>query len=266
MFTDQQLREFWEQGYVCLGQVASDEEVEALRTRMDDIMQGRYGYPGMFFQLDSDSGSYGDVPGAVGFSGPSVNYRKIQDLERDDVFLRYMQHPVFHSICRQLIGEGISVFRSMFMNKPPHKGTRLPYHQDGGSQWKLTLDPILTVWTALDDATVENGCVEIIPGSHQLGLLSERGHTITPEQEAKYCSDERGVFLPARAGEAMVLHNWLLHRSGVNRTERPRRAFSSCYMDVATRRVGEPDASFPQIFGEGALEPSACEPEIAAAH
>jgi len=206
----------------------------------------------MFFQLDSQSGEYGDLwKNAAGFQGPTLNYRKIQDLERDPVFLAYIQHPCFRELTRALVAEEISVFRAMFMNKPALRGTELPYHQDGGSQWGLDRERFVTVWTALDDATVENGCVQVIPGSHRLGLLSERGHTITPEQEARYCRDEESLFLEVKAGEAVLLHNYLLHRSGVNTIERPRRAFSVVYMDAATRRVKDGGA-FPRVFGAGA--------------
>ena len=254
MLTEKQFRQFHEEGYISLGQVASDAEIEGLRTRMDDIMMGRVLYEGMYFQLDSETGAYGDVKGGGRkFLGPSVNYRKIQDLELDDRFLRYLQHPRFQGITGQLIGPHISVFRSMFMNKPPQKGTLLPYHQDGGSGWGLTIAPILTVWTALDDATQENGCVQIIPGSHRLGLLSERGHTISAEHEAQHAKDEDSVFLEAKTGEVFVLHNWLLHRSGVNTIDRPRRAFSVCYMDAATRSI-KTGEGFPVVFGQGALK------------
>jgi hypothetical protein len=51
------------------------------------------------------------------------------------------------------------------------------------------------------------------------------------------------------------LHNYLLHRSGVNTIDRPRRAFSVVYMDAATRRTSD-GSTFPRIFGEGALVPA----------
>ncbi|MBI4530828.1 MAG: phytanoyl-CoA dioxygenase family protein [Candidatus Latescibacteria bacterium] len=254
MLSEQQLEQFHRNGYVRLGQVATDEEIDGLRVRIDDIMMGRIRYDGMFFQLDSETGVYADVKGGGNqFLGPSINYRKIERLELDDRFLRYVQHPHVQEITEQLIGPHISVFRCMFMNKPPKRGTVLPYHQDGGSSWNLTIDPILTVWTALDEATKENGCMQIIPGSHKLGLLSERGHTISAEHGAQYAKDEDSIFLEAKVGEVFVLHNWLLHRSGVNTIERPRRAFSVCYMDAATRstRNGQ---GFPVVFGHGALK------------
>lgn len=252
-------RHLWQQfereGYLRLGQVAADSELSALQRRMDDIMLGRIRYNDMFFQLDSETGEYGNVPSGGRWAGATLAYRKIEVLERDALFLGYMQHPIFREITRRVYGEDVSVFRAMFMNKPAGRGTVLPYHQDGGTQWALDRNPLITVWTALDDATIENGCVQVIPGSHRLGLLSERGHTITPEQEAAHCRDEESVFLDAKAGEAILLHNWLLHRSGVNTIDRPRRAFSVCYMDGATRSTVNPESrTFARIFGADALE------------
>lgn len=254
MLTATQMRQWEDDGYVRLGQVMSDDQLAGLQARIDDIMMGRVVYEGMFFQPDTTSGDYGDLKFSQGYVGPTLSYRKIQDLERDPLFLAFMQHPLFEGICRQLIGEQISVFRAMFMNKPAHQGTVLPYHQDGGTQWGLDREKFITMWTALDDATVENGCVEIIPGTHRLGLLSERGHTITAEQEREHCDPSRAILLDAKAGETILLHNYLLHRSGVNTIERPRRAFSVVYMDGATRRVKD-GAAFPMVFGEGALVP-----------
>src|SRR4051812_27343999 len=240
-------KQFWEEnGYLRLGQVASDAELAALQERIDAIMLGKVAYPGMFFQMDSQTGEYGDLRGK-GWEGPSLAYRKIQDLEQDPLFLGYMRHPRFRELTRELVGESVSVFRAMFMNKPARRGTVLPYHQDGGTQWGLDRERFVTVWTALDDAAIANGCMQVIPGSHRLGLLSDRGHTITPEQEARYCRDEDSLYLEARAGEAFLLHNYLLHRSGVNRIERPRRAFSVVYMDGATRRLKD-GGTFPQVF------------------
>jgi ectoine hydroxylase-related dioxygenase (phytanoyl-CoA dioxygenase family) len=254
MLTDAQWARFEEEGYLRLGQVASDAELHALQVRMDEIMLGKVRYEGMYFQIDSATGVYTDVGAGGQWAGATLNYRKIETLERDEHFLRYMQHPLFREITRRLYGEDVSIYRAMFMNKPALRGTVLPYHQDGGEQWGLDRHPLITIWTALDDATIENGCVQVIPGSHKLGLLSEWGHTITAEQEAEYCKEENSVFLEAQAGEAILLHNWLLHRSGVNTIDRPRRAFSVCYMDGATRSTRNLARTFPRIFGANALQ------------
>ena len=253
MLSEMEWKQFERDGYLRLGHVATAEELCALQTRIDEIMLGQVRYEGMYFQLDSETGVYADVGPGGSWAEPTLAYRKIEMLEQDPLFLRYMQHPRFHEITHRVYGEDVAIYRAMFMNKPAHRGTILPYHQDGGSQWGLDRNPLITIWTALDDATVENGCMQVIPGSHHHGLFSEHGHTITSEQEAEFARDEDSIFLEAKEGEAILLHNWLLHRSGVNTIERPRRAFSVCYMDAATRAVRDPDYRFPKIFGKGAL-------------
>jgi hypothetical protein len=254
MFSEEQLRLYDAQGYLHLGRTLSAEELRALQNRIDDIMLGRTVYPGMYFQIDSPSGDYGDLASS-GYEGPSLNYRKIQDLERDSLFLAFLQKPLFREIAEPLVGERVSVFRAMFMNKPAHRGTVLPYHQDGGTQWHLDRERFFTVWTALDPATRANGCVQVIPGSHKLGLLSEHGHTITREQENRHCPEGDSVYLEVEPGESVLLHNYLLHRSGVNSTPIPRRAISVVYMDAETRSTRD-GTTFPVVFGEGALASS----------
>jgi ectoine hydroxylase-related dioxygenase (phytanoyl-CoA dioxygenase family) len=157
-------------------------------------------------------------------------------LEFDPLFLAYMQRPIFREICAHVYGADtpIAAFRAMFMNKPARKGTFLPWHQD---RWThLDRDPLITVWTALDPATIGNGCVQVIPGSHRQGLInpSHPSGFLTQEQAAQHAPPEKVVYLELAAGECALLHNYLLHASDVNRTDISRRAFSVCYMDART--------------------------------
>ena len=84
----------------------------------------------------------------VGNQEATLNYRRIDDLEQDPLFLAYMQKPLIRQITRRYIGEDVAVFRSMFMNKPAERGTELVWHQDIGVGWKIDTNPIITVWTA----------------------------------------------------------------------------------------------------------------------
>lgn len=237
--TPEQWRSYEENGYLKLGRLLDDGELKSLQERINQIMLGQASldYGRILMQLDSDSGKYEDIKVATrGHKGATLNYRKIQDLEYDDLFRRYMERPIFQDICRRVYGADtpVAAFRAMFMNKPAHKGTFLPWHQD---RWtNLDRDPLITVWTALDPATVANGCVQIVPGTHRLGLIN-RSHPsgfLTPEQAREYCPAEKVVYLELKAGEVALLHNWLLHSSDVNKTDIPRRAFSVCYMDGRT--------------------------------
>lgn len=262
-FTEQQWREYDERGFLKLGKVLSDDELEELRSRIDDIMLGRVRYPDMLMQLDLGGGYDNTAPQTKSFKGATLDYRKIEQLEKDALFLAYMRKPVFRDICARIYGShaSISAYRSMFMNKPARLGTVLPYHQDGGDIWKLDRDPLLTVWTALDPATVANGCVKVFPGTHRLGLVSKFGHTLSEENLARHCPEEKAVHVELEPGEAFVMHNWLIHGSGINNTDIPRRGFSVCYMDARTTHVPTGER-FPVIFGEGAVQ--AVEPELVA--
>src|SRR5437773_152261 len=142
--TDQQWAQYEEQGYLHLGRTLSDADLAALQKRIDDIMLGRAAldYARIMMQLDTDTGRYEDMlPQTPGHKGSTLNYRKIQNLEADSLFLGYMQRPIFRDICTRVIGKGkpVACFRAMFMNKPAHKGTFLPWHQD---RWNhLDRDP-----------------------------------------------------------------------------------------------------------------------------
>merc|ERR1712048_581718 len=80
-----------------------------------------------------------------------------------------------------------------------------------------------------------NGCVEVVPGSHKLGLLSQRGHTLSAQQLEKHDVESRKKAVPVARGESVLMHNYLIHRSGTNPTSRPRRAFSVNYADGRTK-------------------------------
>lgn len=257
MISEKQWQQYEQDGYLLLGKAMSDVDLHELQTRIDDIMMGRASidYNLLLMQLDSEDGKYENAgTQSVGHKGATLNYRKIQELEHDPLFLEYMQRPIFREICAHVYGAStpIAAFRAMFMNKPAHKGTLLPWHQDRWSY--LDRDPQITVWTALDPATKANGCVQVIPGSHKLGLINPE-HTsgfVTEEQAQKYAPESETIYLELEAGEAMLLHNWLLHRSDTNATDIARRAFSVCYMDAGTQTSnGE---KYSTIFGEGALQ------------
>lgn len=239
LITDAQWRQYERDGYLKLGKVLSDADLRALQQRIDDIMLGKakVDYSKLLMQLDSETGKYEDAGvQSRGHKGATLNYRKIQELEQDDLFLTYMSRPIFREICRRTYGNAaISSFRAMFMNKPARKGTFLPWHQD---RWTyLDKDPQITVWTALDPATKANGCVQVVPGSHTQGLInpSHLSGFLTPEQAAQHATPDKIVYLELQPGEVALLHNYLLHASDVNKTDVSRRAFSVCYMRADTK-------------------------------
>ncbi len=254
---DASWRTYEQQGFLRIGHVLRDDELAVLCERIDRIMMGEADLPydRMLMQLDAGTLPYdAEAPQSKGFKGPTLNYRKIEQLELDLVFLEYIRRPIFEQICRRVYGaKPVAVYRTMFMNKPAGAGTFLRWHQD---RWtSLDRDPQLTIYTALDAATVENGCVQIIRGSHhRLINPQQTAGFLEDDQMAEHCPEDKVEFLELEAGEVALLHNWMLHRSDVNRSDRPRRALSVCMMDAATRWSGNGEpAGYPVIFGQGAM-------------
>ncbi len=230
---DAALAHFREHGWARLGKVLSDEYAALLRARADDVMLGRFTHESLFFQADSASGKYDDLAFGQGWHGPSLDYRKIEKLEVEPAFCAWIENPLFRSLTRKGIGESVSLYRAVLWTKSAAGGTELPYHQDGGRFWGVDRDPTLQVWTALDDAPAEAGCVEVASGTHLAGLVGPDGGGVPDEAVARV--SPVATPLPVRAGEALLIHNHVWHRSGRNTSGQPRRAFAISFMDGATR-------------------------------
>lgn len=230
---DEVLAAFAAEGWARVGRVVSDATLAALRERADDLMLGRVVHEGLFFQHDAPTGQYGDLEYGKGWQGPSVDYRKLEKLELDPLFRAFLANPLFERIARALIDGPIALYRAALFGKGAAGGSELPWHQDGGRFWGVDRPPTLQIWTALDDAPAAAGCLEVAPGTHRAGLATPLGGVVPADRVHAY--DGPRLLVPAVAGEVLLVHNHLWHRSGRNDTGRPRRAVTLCLMSAATR-------------------------------
>jgi hypothetical protein len=222
-------------GFARLGPVLSAAGIEALRERADDLMLGRVVYPDLFFQLDATTGHYEDAPLKLGWQGPSLSYRKLEKLEQDPRFCAWLNNPLFERVARARVSGDIAIYRAILFNKGAAAGSDIPWHQDGGDLWGLSVAPTLQIWTALDAAPLDGGCLEFLPGSHRRGLATPLGGIVPRRMIDDARAEEHSVKVPVAAGEALLIHNSVWHRSGRNRPGERRLAFSVCYMSAATR-------------------------------
>jgi ectoine hydroxylase-related dioxygenase (phytanoyl-CoA dioxygenase family) len=164
------------------------------------------------------------------------------------------------NVVQRLIGPAIAVENTFLIIKWPDTGFVVPVHQDGIND-RIVLDPArsLAVWLAISEATRENGCLEVVPGSQVAGYrpyeraqgasTSEGGCPLTA------CTGEREHgFIPVvlGVGEACAMDVRLLHRSGPNRADQPRIGLNIRY--VAPGGAQMRDGSNPSLFavtGEG---------------
>lgn len=138
-------------------------------------------------------------------------------------------NPAFLVPASQLLGGPVRFWHDQLFVKPSHHGGVVAWHQDY-SYWTRT-QPLahLTCWIGLDDSTMENGCVQYVPGSHLWPDLPKP--VLTGELEAIMDGlpvETRNQFKPVPAelkqGESSFHHARTMHGSARNDTDRPRRA------------------------------------------
>ncbi len=137
-------------------------------------------------------------------------------------------HPAFTVKASQLLGGRVRFWHDQLFVKPAHHGGVVAWHQDY-SYWTRTR-PLahVTVWIALDDATLDNGCVHFVPGSHRWPLLPKPRlagdmDAIRPLLDPARLAAFRPVASELVAGFASFHHPLTLHGSFPNASERPRR-------------------------------------------
>lgn len=147
--------------------------------------------------------------------------------------------PRWAGIVLPLLGDDARLYWEQGVAKPPHARTELPWHQDNGYAPTVP-EEYVTCWLALDDADTDNGCIHVIPGSHRQGTLRHHGVEGSPFR-AGYDGDEPGVAVPVRQGSVLVFSSLIMHRSGPNVTDRPRRAWilQYCVGDARHGITGE---------------------------
>jgi hypothetical protein len=133
------------------------------------------------------------------------------------------------AIAKQLLGGGAYFNYDHAIYKPPRNGREVPWHQDlayGHNANAICFNA--NFWIPLQDATLDNGCMQFIPHSHWGNLLPHHpvGHDPKVHTLASYEIDARtAVACPVKAGGATIQHGKTLHFTGPNNTDAPRRAW-----------------------------------------
>ncbi len=196
-----QIQKFNEKGYLSNIQIFTKEEISEIRHYFDDLLQET---------LRSGASSYS-------ISTAHMKHGKVYDI---------MTHSRLRHLMRDLIGPDVIGWGAHFFCKMPKDGKAVSWHQDA-SYWPLSESKTLTVWLAVDDSDTENGCMEVIPGSHLKGLIQYRqsqaeennvlNQTIEPQVEWPAASP-----ICLRAGEISIHSDLLVHGSKPNQSERRR--------------------------------------------
>lgn len=154
-------------------------------------------------------------------------------------FLEIARDPDILDLVAQLIGEDIILWGCHIFCKPGGDGLEVPWHQDG-HYWPIRPLATCTAWLALDDSTVENGCLRVIPGSHRSKtlhphLLEERaGLALNRSIEAGCMNEGEALDVELEAGQLSLHDVHIIHGSNPNRSARRRAGVAIRYMPASS--------------------------------
>lgn len=217
----EQLQFFEEYGYLSDVKFLNEEQVEVLKSQLEDIMNPDHPLHYLFYEFHSNESADKD----------SVLFHALGAWRITNGFHDVLWNPAFVMAASQLLGNrAVRFWHDQLFCKPAHHGGVVAWHQDY-SYWTRT-GPIqhLTCWIALDDSTIENGCLYYIPKSHNWGLLDKPELAGDMNGVMDYLNEEqKKAFNPVpieiRAGYGTFHHPLLMHGSYENKSSRSRRAF-----------------------------------------
>lgn len=228
MLTATEAAHFRRDGHLIVEGLLADPEIVAARsnltrlvTQADELGQHASGY-----HLDLEPSLAAGVDRELGI-------RKFRDLgQADQFFWDLVRAPAVVRRVAALYGDGCRMIQTMALVKPPEIGSAKDWHQDIPYFPLSETHTCVGVWIALDDATLENGCMQVIPGSHHLGPVAHvqgpTGWRLEPTLCAHLAPAVRA--LPMRAGSALFFDARLLHFTDSNRSRLRRRALQNHYV------------------------------------
>ena len=212
-----QLSEFKKNGFILIKSLFDKEEIDLLKkTAVEDRELDKHS----FGRADGEGGtvrlSLWNHPGNNIYGMIARSHRIVDKVER------LLDDEVYH-------------YHSKMILKDPEIGGAWAWHQDYGYWYQngVLFPDLVSVFIAVDKATKENGCLQVIKGSHQMGRVD---HILTGDQAG--ADQERVdealkrlelVYCEMDPGDAIFFHSNLLHRSDQNRSPNPRWSLICCY-------------------------------------
>lgn len=234
--TEEQIGFYQENGYLAGLKVLNDEQLEALRGELAQLVDPSHSGHELFYEFNANESA---DPSKILFH--ALGAWRIKPALHD-----LLWHPAFVVPAAQLLGGAVRFWHDQIFYKPAHHGGVVIWHQDYSYWTRTTPVAHISCWIGLDDSTQANGCVHYVPGSHRWPLLpraSFANHmdaildTLAPEQRVNF----KPVPIELKAGECSFHHSCMVHGSYANETPVTRRALViNAFRDGVVSASNEP--------------------------
>jgi phytanoyl-CoA hydroxylase len=232
--TPQQIADYNRDGYVIIKNFLNSDEIKKLYTiaTEDDMMRKHS------FDLNDQAGKKTKL--ALWYKPGNDAYGLLSKSER-----------IINSVNKLMDGDSaVCHFHSKLMQKEPKVGGAWEWHQDYGYWYKnefLFPGQMISVMVAITDANKENGCLQVIKGTHKMGRI-EHGFSGEQVGASQHYVDlalktQEIIYVEIKAGDALFFHSNLLHRSEANLSDNSRWSLISCYHRSSNVPYNEPSKS-----------------------
>ncbi len=230
------MAQYQRDGFLIVQGLLTGTEVASLKGHIADIAGGAAPVDPARLQKEPQV-----LEGETQPTSQTDSYRKMSHLAFEDSVFRAhaLNNRILDCVESLLREKDIKLFQDQLFMKPPRIGSRQPYHQD--QPLGFTFEPpdkMVTCWAALDEATIANGCLWMVPGTHISGVIDrERWQEYEQHALTGDLTQERPIEL--KVGDCSFHHGHTLHSSRPNLTDQRRWGYATHYVSAHCRFTGE---------------------------
>lgn len=195
LLSREDITHFQEQGFIYPLTLCSPEEMAEIRPKMEQVLEV-------------------DPPfGQLRVQSRHLDSRAVYDL---------CAHPAIVARMAEIYGPDLVLWRSNFFVKYPGDPA-IPWHQDR-NYWPIEPPVNITAWIAIDEAVIENSCMQFIPGSHRQVVphIPAEGMVFNEMADPDYIDTDQAVPIILKPGEFVLFNERLVHYSAPNTSDRRR--------------------------------------------
>ncbi len=161
---------------------------------------------------------------------------------RDARLLEFLLSPEVLDLIEPVVGPNIGLWASHFISKDPFAGKATPWHEDS-SYWNgqvSTMERICTVWLAIDEATKENGCMAVIPGTQRGGFseyeaVDTEGNIFPSQIKADQVDEAKAVYFELKPDECSLHEARIIHGAQANTSDKRRAGYTLRYFPTTSK-------------------------------
>ena len=222
--------EFDQKGFVMLEDALTEQQLLAMRNQLVSWVDESRQHQDNFGTTIDGRPRFDLEPLSHSPLNPALR-RISSPIEVSDEYLKITRDNKALDLVAHIFGPNIKFVNTKVNLKLPGSGTMVKYHQDFPFE-PHSNDDLVTTLYFLDDVTLENGPLEVVPGTHKKEIYSlwHKGvFTGAVEEKVERIAQKSAIKCIGKAGSACLMHTRVLHGSLPNKTDKPRRLFIACY-------------------------------------